>query len=76
MEDEEITTAHERLLEDLLSTAWGIIANAHGGDWVLANAEWRGAAARWRDRYFATLPGSPEDAAETSPLAPSPVEPR
>ena len=47
---------HEKLLDDLLEVAWGIIANANGGDWDKATPEWRGAAERWRDRYFATLP--------------------
>ena len=47
---------HEALLDDLLSTAWAVIANANGGDWDKATAEWKGAAERWRDRYFAVLP--------------------
>jgi hypothetical protein len=34
--------------------AWGIIANAHGGDWEKATPEWKAAAERWRDKY---LPG-------------------
>jgi hypothetical protein len=38
---------------DLLEAAWGIIANAHGGDWDAAPPEWRAAAERWRDDYFA-----------------------
>lgn len=36
-------------------TAWGIIANAGGGDWTKETKEWQEAAARWRDEYFATL---------------------
>ncbi len=40
---------------DLLETAWGIIANANGGDWEKASPEWREAAARWRDQYHAKL---------------------
>jgi len=54
---------HERLLDDLLVTAWGVIANAGGGDWDTQTLEWKGAAERWRDRYFAVLPArsdSPE----------------
>lgn len=44
---------HEALLGDLLATAWAIIANANGGDWDRATPEWKDAALRWRDRYFA-----------------------
>lgn len=38
----------------LLDDAWGIIANASGGDWggVTMSAEWREAAARFRDELF------------------------
>ena len=32
--------------------AWGIIANAFGGNWNLASPEWREAAERWRDRWL------------------------
>ncbi len=35
--------------------AWGLIANAYGGDWTLASPEWREAAERWRDNYHASL---------------------
>ncbi len=52
MEDD----SHEVLLNDLLESAWGLIANASGGDWDKATPEWRDAAVRWRDRYFAILP--------------------
>ena len=40
----------------LLETAWGIIANAHGGDWDAASeaSGWRAAAERWRDEYHAS----------------------
>jgi hypothetical protein len=31
--------------------AWGIIANAGGGDWERETPEWRDAAARWRDEF-------------------------
>jgi hypothetical protein len=39
----------------LLEIAWGVIANAHGGDWTLESKEWQDAAGRWRDQYFASL---------------------
>lgn len=43
---------------ELLERAWGIIANAGEGSWDRESAEWRGAAARWREDYFAAfLPG-------------------
>ncbi len=41
---------------DLLEFAWGIIANAGGGDWEKESKEWRDAAIRWRDAYFISLP--------------------
>ena len=40
---------------DMCETAWGIIANAHGGNWEDASSEWREAAERWRDTYHALL---------------------
>lgn len=43
---------------DLLEAAWGLIANAYGGDWDLASpaSGWKEAAERWRDQYHKTLP--------------------
>lgn len=35
-----------------IELAWGIIANAHGGDWSQETDEWRSAAERWRDTYY------------------------
>lgn len=46
----------EKELHDALEAAWGIIANAHGGDWLLANGDWQRAAVRWRDNYHTLLP--------------------
>ena len=42
---------------DLAETAWGIIANAYGGDWGKASeaSGWKKAAERWRDRYHKEL---------------------
>jgi hypothetical protein len=40
---------------DLLELAWGIIANAGGGDWEKESKEWQDAAVRWRDTYFGSL---------------------
>lgn len=45
--------------KDLLELAWGIIANAGGGDWDTQTSEWKDAAIRWRDRYHETLKESP-----------------
>lgn len=41
--------------DDLLEYAWGIIANAGGGDWERESKVWQGAAARWRTDYFKLL---------------------
>jgi hypothetical protein len=37
--------------EELLEAAWGLIANAGGGDWSQETEEWQDAAKRWRDQY-------------------------
>jgi len=43
--------------DDMLESAWGIIANAYGGDWDLAqNKDWKPAVIRWRDQYHSNLP--------------------
>lgn len=44
--------------DDLLYEAWGLIANACGGDWDKADKAspgWKGAAERWRDKWYKTL---------------------
>lgn len=40
---------------DLLEFAWGIIANAGGGNWTLETKDWQEAAARFRTEYFKRL---------------------
>ena len=40
--------------------AWGIIANAYGGDWHLASPMWREAAERWRDEFVTAVSESEE----------------
>jgi hypothetical protein len=40
---------------DLLERAWGIIANAGGGDWDRETPDWKDAALGWRDEYHAWL---------------------
>lgn len=42
-------TEHGRLL----SEAWALIADAHGGDWIRATDEWQVAATRWRAEWIA-----------------------
>lgn len=42
-------------LEDLVETAWGVIANVSGGSWGSQSEEWRAAATRWRDEWHAHL---------------------
>jgi hypothetical protein len=44
---------NERLVDEL-ELAWGIIANAGGGDWETQTKEWQDAATRWRDRYHSS----------------------
>ncbi len=39
-------------LRDDIETAWGIIANAHHGDWERASQDWRKAAECWRDEAW------------------------
>lgn len=43
--------------DDLLEAAWGLLANAHGGDWDLASeaSGWKKAAEKWRGEYHAQL---------------------
>ena len=44
--------------DDQMEMAWVVIANA--SDWIQEGkqqAEWRKAAERWRDAYFASLQG-------------------
>jgi len=38
-------------LFDHLEWAWGIIANAYGGNWQNAPKGWREAAESWRDKW-------------------------
>lgn len=52
---------------DAIETAWGIIANAFGGNWDLASPEWRQAAERWRDLYITRRSAA---SAEAPPLRP------
>ena len=42
-------------LYDMLESAWGVIANAGGGNWNLESEDWQTAAKRWRDKYHEVL---------------------
>jgi hypothetical protein len=56
--DENVSLFYENeILWDEMESAWGIIANAHGGDWDLASkaSGWKKAAKRWRNRYHFLL---------------------
>ncbi len=44
----EINKKHQ----DEREVAWGIIANAGGGDWKTQSPEWVKAAEAWRDKYI------------------------
>jgi hypothetical protein len=57
----ELEAAHKRIaaleaerdrLDDGIEIAFGIIANAGGGNWTLESVEWQEAAARWRDAFY------------------------
>lgn len=37
--------------DDAVQLAWGVIANAGGGDWKTQSRTWQQAAKRWRDRF-------------------------
>lgn len=39
-------------LRDGMEVAWGVIANAGGGDWDTQGDVWKQAAARWRDEHW------------------------
>ena len=55
--EEELLVLRDRLeaAENLNELAWGIIANAYGGDWSNATEEWHRAAAKWREHWHAAL---------------------
>lgn len=41
-------------MSNAVEEAWGIIANAGGGNWETQTDEWVGAAEKWRDSYVGT----------------------
>lgn len=42
-------------VDQLLESAWGIIANAGEGSWDREHPDWKDAAVKWREDYFAYL---------------------
>jgi hypothetical protein len=52
-------------MDYLLMLAWGLIANAGGGNWDNETPEWRKEAQRWRDDFHRRLqaerPSTPTD---------------
>ena len=54
---EDADTPAETPEQVLIELAWGLIANAYGGNWDNASDDWRGAAERWRNQWLAWLPG-------------------
>ncbi len=65
------TVATVSLLCDSEEAAWGLIANAWGGDWDQASEKsgWKVAAEKWRDEYHKLLPPLVDDKVE------KPIEP-
>lgn len=47
----------EKQMLDALEMAWGVIANAGGGDWETQSVEWQEVAARWRDEHWHKILG-------------------
>ncbi len=47
-----IVSTEQDQRDELLEYAWGIIANAYGGDWDLATVQWKSAAEKWRDIWI------------------------
>jgi hypothetical protein len=60
--------AEVKRLREGMEVAWGVIANAGGGDWATQSAEWAQAAARWRDEHWHTA----LDRCRTTPLVTGP----
>lgn len=48
-------SSERRAADDLIERAWGVIANAGGGDWSKENEVWNIAAKAWRALYHKRL---------------------
>ena len=55
--DHEKTILQSKLdgLWEAVELAWGLIANAGGGNWSKETPDWQEAAARWRDEHWHLL---------------------
>jgi hypothetical protein len=42
-------------MDDLLMSAWGLLANVSEGRWTEQTEEWQEAVVRWRDQFHAHL---------------------
>ncbi len=62
--------AHVRGFLDLAEDAWGVISNATDWD-SKSRLEWTIAAEKWRDRWLASRPSSPSEAAKASETDPA-----
>jgi hypothetical protein len=45
-------------LQQLLERAWGLIANAGGGNWKTQSRQWETTAEKWRDDWIKSAPDS------------------
>jgi hypothetical protein len=52
--ERELNAANDRIkrLEEVVESAWGVIANVSGGNWAEQRPDWREVAIRWRDERF------------------------
>lgn len=63
--------AREEEAKVALDIAWGVIANASGGDWSKETKEWRECAAFWRDHHWLKCPPSTPKPPEPAPPTPT-----
>lgn len=55
-------------IPDLLERAWGLIANAGGGNWETQDPEWIKAAKWWRDQYHTLFVDAPNPVGRWMPM--------
>jgi hypothetical protein len=48
IEEQRVKSKNE---DEVLNLAWGLIANAGGGNWSVETDEWQKAARRWQELY-------------------------
>lgn len=54
--------------ENLLYSAWVLIANSYGGNWDLTKPDWRNAAEEWRDNWHHHIRASNEEPESEEPV--------